>query len=115
MHSRPRRGSGHESNGDTPTTTPDGTRVVTGAGTGFGVAALAHREGQGGTAIVGEGGHATLPVTNEIERQLSTRLTPLYGRCSIERALSGAGLQAIYALHAQQHDLSLGSGTPHRR
>ena len=74
---------------------PDCPMVALGAGTGFGVAALA-RSGRGDVAISTEGGHAAFAPTDEVEVEVWKRLLAKYGRVSIERLLSGQGLFDLY-------------------
>ncbi len=73
--------------------------VALGAGTGFGVAALA-RNDRADIAIPTEGGHAAFAPHDEVEVEIWRRLNTLYGRVSIERLLSGQGLYAIYSTMA---------------
>ena len=74
---------------------PDCPIVVLGAGTGFGVAGLA-RGPFGDVAVATEGGHAGFAPAEEVELEIWRRLHAKYGRVSIERLLSGAGLFDIY-------------------
>lgn len=69
--------------------------LVVGPGTGFGVSCLVV---QGGAtfAIVTEAGHATLPVTSEREERVISHLRQRFGHVSIERVLSGPGLEHLY-------------------
>ena len=69
--------------------------VALGAGTGFGVAALA-RSDRGDVPISTEGGHATFAPSDELEVEVLKRLMVKYGRVSIERLLSGQGLYDLY-------------------
>lgn len=69
--------------------------VALGAGTGFGVAALARSE-RGDIAIATEGGHVAFAPTDEVELDLWRRLAARHGRVSVERLLSGPGLYEIY-------------------
>lgn len=69
--------------------------VVLGAGTGFGVAALARSE-RGDVALATEGGHAAFAPSDEIELEVWRRLHAKYGRVSVERLLSGVGLFDLY-------------------
>lgn len=74
-----------------------------GAGTGLGVSGLLPVGAGHWVPIEGEGGHASLPVENDLEMSLLKVMQERYGRVSAERALSGPGLQAIhYALGAVQ-------------
>lgn len=68
-----------------------GTIAVIGAGTGFGVSAVAHGIG-GPTAIATEGGHVSFAPVDEVEVDILRILTHRFGRVSIERLLSGPGL-----------------------
>lgn len=70
--------------------------VALGAGTGFGVAALA-RSDRGDIAIPTEGGHAGFAPSDEVEVEVWRRLNAKFGRVSIERLLSGQGLYAVYS------------------
>jgi glucokinase len=69
--------------------------VILGAGTGFGVAALARSE-RGDIAVATEGGHGAFAPQDEVEVELWRRLHARHGRVSIERLLSGAGLYDLY-------------------
>jgi glucokinase len=77
---------GHRAEGQ-----PDGTRVVLGPGTGFGVSALA-----GGVVVASEGGHAAFAPGDEIEDEVLRLLRADYGRVSIERVLSGPGICGLH-------------------
>jgi glucokinase len=76
-----------------------GTRATLGPGTGLGVGAWID-DGVRGVAMVGEGGHVTLPARNEEEDRIIARLRERYGHVSAERVLSGPG---IVALHSAMH------------
>ncbi|MEO6340855.1 MAG: glucokinase [Caulobacteraceae bacterium] len=67
------------------------TVAVIGAGTGFGVGALARGIG-GPTAIATEGGHVSFAPVDDVEVEILRILTRRYNRVSIERLLSGPGL-----------------------
>jgi glucokinase len=73
---------------------PNAPMVVTGAGTGFGIAAFLPSEG--GLVIPSEGGHANLPGNSDREDAVIGLLRRKFGRVSAERALSGPGLQNLY-------------------
>mgnify|MGYP001101746792 CR=1 FL=1 len=73
--------------------------VALGAGTGFGVAALA-RSDRGDIPVSTEGGHAAFAPTDDIEAEVWRRLLARYGRVSIERLLSGTGLFELYGMLA---------------
>lgn len=79
--------------------------VALGAGTGFGVAALARSE-RGDVAIATEGGHAAFAPNDDVEVAVLERLTEKYGRVSIERLLSGQGLYDLYCALAEQKGMA---------
>ncbi len=86
-----------------------GPMLVVGPGTGFGASCLMPR-GAWPLAIVTEAGHATLPATSEREEQVIARMRSQFGHVSIERALSGSGLENLYrAINALD-----GAGAPPR-
>ena len=77
-------------------------RVVAGApmlalgpGTGFGAACLFSREAKRFAAVT-EAGHATLPADSDREAEVVAHLRRRFGHVSIERVLSGAGLENLY-------------------
>jgi glucokinase len=78
---------------------PNAPMVVTGAGTGFGIAAFLPSEG--GLVIPSEGGHANLPGNSDREDAVIGLLRRKFGRVSAERALSGPGLQNLYRAIAE--------------
>ena len=69
--------------------------VVLGPGTGFGVAAYIRGE-QGDLVLRSEGGHTTLPSGSSREDAIIAKLRERFGHVSVERALSGVGLQNLY-------------------
>jgi glucokinase len=69
--------------------------VVLGAGTGFGVGAVA-RSQHVDIAVATEGGHAGFAPHDEVEAHVWRRLQGLHGRVSVERVLSGQGLFDLY-------------------
>lgn len=68
---------------------------VIGPGTGLGVGVLVPG-GDGWTLIPGEGGHVSLPTSNETEDRILVILRRRFGHVSAERALSGMGLVNLY-------------------
>jgi glucokinase len=78
---------------------PNAPVLVTGAGTGFGIAAFLPNEG--GLVIPSEGGHANLPGNSDREDAAIGILRRKFGRVSAERALSGPGLQNLYRAIAE--------------
>ena len=71
-------------------------KVVLGPGTGLGVAALVPGEAGAWTVVAGEGGHADLAPHDERELAIVFHLMREYGHVSVERALSGPGLETLY-------------------
>ena len=70
--------------------------AVLGPGTGLGMAGMVHR-GDRMTIIPTEGGHTTLPGTTPREDAVISHLRARFGHASAERALSGPGLENLYA------------------
>lgn len=70
-----------------------------GPGTGLGVAAIIPIAGAPGhwQAIATEGGHVTLSPVDETEDDLLSELRRRFGHVSAERAISGQGLENLYA------------------
>lgn len=68
---------------------------VLGAGTGFGVSCLV-REGRHAIALSTEGGHINFAPTDDRQIAVSDALRQRHGRVSVERILSGAGLEALH-------------------
>jgi glucokinase len=80
------------------------TVAVVGAGTGFGVGAVAR--GVGGSAVIAtEGGHISFAPVDEIEVDILRILAQRFGRVSIERLLSGPGLVNLRAALAEIEDV----------
>jgi glucokinase len=76
---------------------PDHPIGVLGPGTGLGVAALVP-DGRGDYVVVsGEGGHVDLPSSDASEDAVLALLRKRFGHVSAERALSGPGLENLYA------------------
>jgi glucokinase len=71
------------------------TIAVLGAGTGFGVSALA-RDGLGEAALATEGGHVGFAPCDELEIDILRRLAARFGRVSVERILSGGGVSLLH-------------------
>jgi glucokinase len=69
--------------------------LAVGPGTGFGVSCLVSQDAAS-VAIVTEAGHATLPAASEREARVIDHLRQRFGHVSIERALSGSGLECLY-------------------
>ncbi|CAG1006077.1 glucokinase [Burkholderiales bacterium] len=71
-------------------------RVVLGAGTGLGVAALLPEPTGMWRVLAGEGGHIGFAPRAEQEFALARFLQARHGRATAERVLSGPGLVAVY-------------------
>lgn len=71
--------------------------ALLGAGTGLGVSGLLPASaGHRAIPINGEGGHVTLPATDEREERVVAVLRRRFGHASAERALSGPGLENLH-------------------
>ncbi len=69
--------------------------LVIGPGTGFGAACYLPGDGRPMVAVT-EAGHATLPATTAREAAVLAKMRERLGHVSIERALSGMGLENVY-------------------
>jgi len=85
---------------------PQGTMVVMGPGSGFGLAAMTRNGGQE-SVLVTEAGHATLPAENRRDDAIIQSMRDKFGHISIERALSGPGLIHLYDAIAAIDELSV--------
>jgi glucokinase len=71
-------------------------KLALGPGTGLGIASVV-ADGRGGWIVLpGEGGHADLAATTEREIAVVYQLMREYGHVSVERVVSGPGLEALY-------------------
>ncbi len=70
--------------------------ALIGAGTGLGVSALVPNAIGGFTALAGEGGHVAFAPTNDLELLLWRAASKAFGRVSVERLVSGPGLEFIH-------------------
>jgi glucokinase len=68
---------------------------IVGPGTGLGMSTLVPC-GSDWVLVAGEGGHATLPASTDVEAAIIARLRHRWHHVSAERALSGAGLVNLY-------------------
>ena len=69
--------------------------LVLGPGTGFGAACLFFPDGKPFAAAT-EAGHATVPASSDREAEVIAHLRRRFGHVSIERVLSGKGLENLY-------------------
>jgi glucokinase len=74
---------------------PQGQKLVIGPGTGLGVAGIAPLGGDKWRVIGGEGGHVSLSPQNAREIALLFQLQQMFGHVSLERVLSGPGLENL--------------------
>jgi glucokinase len=72
-----------------------GTITILGAGTGFGVSCLA-RYGDRVVPMATEGGHMGFAPSDDEELSVLRLMSKQFGRVSIERILSGPGLESLY-------------------
>jgi len=77
---------------------PIGNAAIISAGTGLGEAGLHYEEGMNSNLrpFASEGGHADFAPRNDLEIELLRFLLAKFGRVSVERVLSGQGLNNIY-------------------
>jgi glucokinase len=76
-------------------TSGEGDLAILGPGTGFGVAGMARRHGVD-TPLTTEGGHIAFAPTDEVEIEILRLLAKKYGRVSVERILSGPGMEDLH-------------------
>lgn len=82
--------------------------VVIGPGTGLGVAALVPQRDGTWLPLPGEGGHVSLPATNEQQAAIISILQKEFGYVSAERVLSGQGLLNLYrALASHRNETAI--------
>jgi glucokinase len=74
---------------------PGGTITILGPGTGFGVSCLA-RDGKRSVPLSTEGGHIGFAPGDEHEMAALQSMWKQFGRVSVERILSGSGLETLY-------------------
>lgn len=76
-------------------TSGEGDLAILGPGTGFGAAGMMRRHGID-TPLTTEGGHIAFAPTDEVEIEILRLLTKKYGRVSVERILSGPGMEDLH-------------------
>lgn len=74
---------------------PKGQKLIMGPGTGLGVAGLTPLPDGDWKVLRGEGGHVSLSPQNPREIALIYHLQQTFGRVSLERVLSGPGLENL--------------------
>jgi glucokinase len=80
-----------------------GCRVIFGPGTGLGVALLNQSDGRW-TVQASEGGHASFGPALDDEQPVFAQLRAALGAVSVERVISGPGLERLHhAMHARMH------------
>ena len=78
-------------------TSGEGDLAILGPGTGFGAAGMIRRHGVD-TPLTTEGGHIAFAPTDEVEIEILRLLTKKYGRVSVERILSGPGMEDLHVV-----------------
>ena len=81
-------------------TSGEGDLAILGPGTGFGAAGMVRRHGTA-LPLTTEGGHIAFAPTDEIEIEILRVLTKMFGRVSVERILSGPGMEDLHVALAQ--------------
>jgi glucokinase len=81
--------------GEDRTGAADGTVVILGAGTGFGVSASIN-DGVRQAVVTTEGGHISFAPIDDLDVEIWRALRLRFGRVSVERILSGPGLLNLY-------------------
>lgn len=84
---------------------------VLGPGTGLGVTALVEKP-SGTVVFETEGGHVTLPASNDFEAKVIAALRQRFGHVSAERVLSGPGLVNLYQVLADLEGIHATDGEP---
>lgn len=73
---------------------------ILGAGTGFGVACLV-RDGSQTVPLITEAGHIGFAPTDELQIRMLQKLQLQFGHVSVERILSGAGLESLHRIQQE--------------
>jgi len=92
---------------------PRGNIAVLAAGTGLGASFLVWT-GKGYVPVASEGGHADFAPRDEREVRLFRYLQEGHGRVSVERAVSGPGLHAIYRFLRESEGMTESEGVEAR-
>ncbi|MDB5457139.1 MAG: glucokinase [Caulobacter sp.] len=80
-------------------TSIEGDLAILGPGTGFGAAGMVRRHGVL-TPLSTEGGHIGFAPADDLEIEILRVLMKRFGRCSIERILSGPGMEDLHVILA---------------
>ena len=78
-------------------TSGEGDLAILGPGTGFGAAGMVRRHGVE-TPLTTEGGHIAFAPFDDTEIEILRVLIKRFGRCSIERLLSGPGMEDLHVI-----------------
>ena len=78
-------------------TSGEGDLAIIGPGTGFGAAGMVRRHGVE-TPLTTEGGHIAFAPFDDTEIEILRVLIKRFGRCSIERILSGPGIEDLHVI-----------------
>lgn len=89
-----------------------GVRVVTGAGTGLGLACLLADEGGRLRTHASEGGHADFAPADARQARLLERLRTRYGHVSWERVASGSAMHDLYVFCCDEAGTALPDSGP---
>jgi len=85
--------------------------LVLGPGTGFGAAALIDPDGRA-IPVATEAGHATLPSASRRDDAIIDHLRQRFGHVSVERVISGPGLENLYQAIAAVDDAPVPQRNP---
>lgn len=91
---------------------PGGVRVVTGAGTGLGLAYLLPGADGRMRCLASEGGHADFAPADARQARLLERLRARHGHVSWERVASGLALPELYAFCADEQGVAATGAPP---
>ncbi len=89
--------------------------LVLGPGTGLGVAVWTPDAQGGGRAVATEGGHMSLSPRTDDEIAILSTLMARFGHVSVERVVSGPGLETLYEITSGGHDLEAAEVADHAR